>query len=427
MKKESLGKKLQKKHKRKMLWWSDYPTGYTGFSMVARHLLKFFAYDYDIDVLGINYDGNPHEFDPPIRMFPATSGINSNYDDYYGRKKLLDFIATGQYDLLWMMQDPFIVEPMIGTALDWRNNQTYDKRFVVVHYFPIDCIPKPDWAKNVISRVDFPVAYTKWGKEQYVKRDKNLSDIDVIYHGIDTKVFHPLPKEEIEEFKENNFDGPIDLIDRYIVLNVNRNQTRKDLLRTFEAFSLFKNLHPEALLFLLGSLEDQGGNLLEIASCLGLKYGRDWFAPVNYTAAHGYPEETVNMIYNLSDMVISTTLGEGFGLSVMEAMACKKPIVFPDHTSLTEILGEGRRGWLCPVNGDYICFGTNDNSRLRKMVNPFDFAGVMDDCYNKVEETNKKIETAYEWILTQTWKNKYKEWEKVMDKAKEKLHEMKGK
>jgi glycosyltransferase involved in cell wall biosynthesis len=41
------------------------------------------------------------------------------------------------------------------------------------------------------------------------------------------------------------------------------------------------------------------------------------------------------------DCFVTTTTAEGWGLSVVEAMACKVPVVAPVHTSLKEITNEG--------------------------------------------------------------------------------------
>ena len=405
---------------KKILWWSDTPTGFTGFSMVARSLLRFFREEYEIDVLGINYNGDPHNF-KKVNIYPAKGNLNKRYNDLLGRQKLLDMLSTGKYDFLWIMHDPFTLETIIDKIKECNEKLESSKKFVSVYYFPVDCSMRKEWVET-ISKVDFPVAYTYYGKSQCMKYKKSLEQIDVIYHGVDTDIFKPLEKEEIERFKKECFIGPVSLENRYIILNVNRNQTRKDLLRTFEAFNLFKKyICNNALLFLLAAIEDQGGNLVKMADFFDLEYGKDWFAPVNYSASFGYTEEVVNKIYNTANVVISTTLGEGFGLSVLEAMACKRHIIFPRNSSLNEILAGGKMGNLVTPEGQYICYGSIDNGNIRRLVRAEDFAKVMEHVYKNEEKDLKKVERAYKWVKNQTWANKYKDWKKVMNKAEAKL------
>ena len=42
-------------------------------------------------------------------------------------------------------------------------------------------------------------------------------------------------------------------------------------------------------------------------------------------------------LYGAADLLLTTSLGEGWGLPVTEALACGTPVVVPMHTSLMEI------------------------------------------------------------------------------------------
>jgi glycosyltransferase involved in cell wall biosynthesis len=54
--------------------------------------------------------------------------------------------------------------------------------------------------------------------------------------------------------------------------------------------------------------------------------------------------------YHQCDALLFPTRFEGFGLSVIEAMACGKPVVASNCCSLPEIVGDGIGGILCPPN-----------------------------------------------------------------------------
>lgn len=63
----------------------------------------------------------------------------------------------------------------------------------------------------------------------------------------------------------------------------------------------------------------------------------------------GYvPQQDLPLIYNLASLFVYPTIYEGFGLPVLEAMACGIPVITSDVSSLPEIVGEA--GLLTPVN-----------------------------------------------------------------------------
>jgi glycosyltransferase involved in cell wall biosynthesis len=75
-------------------------------------------------------------------------------------------------------------------------------------------------------------------------------------------------------------------------------------------------------------------------------------------------------IYNSAEVFVYPTLYEGFGLPVLEAMACGTPVVTTDIASLPEIVGEA--GLLTPVS-DEVNLGKNimnilENPELRQRL-----------------------------------------------------------
>lgn len=52
--------------------------------------------------------------------------------------------------------------------------------------------------------------------------------------------------------------------------------------------------------------------------------------------------------YQRSDILVFPSQLEGFGYPVAEAMACGKPVVCTNYSSLPELIDDGRGGYLCP-------------------------------------------------------------------------------
>lgn len=409
-----MGKKL------KVLWYSDSPTTATGFATVAKHLLKLLweTGKYEFTCVGINHAGQPYDKGKfPYEIYPAANALTNDerYRDIYGRQLLVDMARSGSFDIVFMLQDTFIVETFLSAMLQVRDNLPAEKKFAIVHYFPIDGTPKKSWVENVVAKVDIPVTYTEYAKKECLKFVSTLDKMDIMYHGVDRDIFYP-PVDD--SFRKKFFTKHAD---KFIVLNVNRNQPRKDLHKTMAGFSLFHKEHPNSFLFMLCQAVDVGGDLMQIAEHYGLKWDVDWAcpAPGSYGANQGYPVEVVNSIYGACDVVTSTTVGEGWGLSFSEGAATKRILLFPKNTSLIEMVGENEeRGYFIESGAtlnDFICMGMPDNNILRPVVNVYDMAEKLSYIYTHQGEAKATAEVAFREIWT--WKQLAHAWIEIFQKA----------
>lgn len=415
MAKRKLSKQVMQK-KIKVLAYCDSPTCATGFGTVARNIFEALHKTgrYEIDILGINYWGDPHQF--PYRIWPT--GVNGERDPY-GRKKVAGMIPQMKYDILFLLQDTFIMDfmPVLLPRLVAEG-----KKFKSICYFPIDGVPKEQWIKNV-DNADYLVAYSQFGKDASVAAHAGVKDMDVIPHGANLNEFKPLPADEVLKFKRMYF-GPHST--KFIVTNLNRNQHRKDIPRTIAAFKEFRKKVPESVLYLHMAIQDQGWNLAEVIKAYGFNVKEDVIFPENFGPNQGYPREVVNLIYNASDLVVSTTLGEGWGLSWVEAMATKTPVLMPNNTAMTENITE-ERGYTSKSGGDAGLYTVlpHDNEVVRPLVDVEDMAEKMVYIYENYEEATAKAETAYNWVKeTLNWQGNIGQmWVRLFDKAYAKLIE----
>src|SRR5690606_13443813 len=130
--------------------------------------------------------------------------------------------------------------------------------------------------------------------------------------------------------------------DTFIVTIVGRNQIRKDIPRAMKIFKEFQKRRPDSFLYLHAQEKEAWGSLEEVALQLNLRHGRDWSYPTDFIANKGFPTDVVNAIYNVSDVLLTATQGEGWGLPITEAMATKTINLAPSHTSIPELLGNER-------------------------------------------------------------------------------------
>lgn len=410
--------------KTKLLLYGDYCCA-TGFAQVLGNIARELhaTGKYDIDVIGINYSGDPYDAEKWVgNVFPAMPGGMMNagvYGDVYGRQRLLDLMGSGRYDVVYMLQDTFVIEPIMEEIKKTQDALIANghKTFKTVWYFPVDAQLKKEWV-DTVAGADFPVVYTEYGKREVLKHIPDLeSRMKVIYHGNNPTNFFPIQdKEDVAAFRKQYFNGKAD--DRFLIVNINRNQPRKDIARSLMILKELWDRGRRPLLYLHMQYEDSGGNIFTMANQLGLGKEYEFFlpSPKIFNANQGMPLEDLNRIYNAADLVMSTTLGEGWGLSATEAMATKTPLLIPDNTSFTEI-GANNRAALIPSGSDPSLWIVKemDNDRIRPLTDVEAAADRIEKIMDGKELPN--VAAAYQWVRELDWSNICKQWVEVVDEA----------
>ena len=156
----------------------------------------------------------------------------------------------------------------------------------------------------------------------------------VIPHGITDGQFFPLDKKDCR--KKLNIPE-----DSFVVFNGNRNQARKRIDITIDAFAQFAVGRPDTKLYLHMGLKDQGWDVMNLFGREMRKRDLDPNGRIIMTTQSkqppSVPVEMLNMIYNSADISVNTCKGEGHGLVNHESAACRVAQIVPNHTSLKEI------------------------------------------------------------------------------------------
>lgn len=285
--------------KKRVLFWGD---GYasTGFATVMNNIIgNLPKRSFDVHHLGINYRGDPHDYD--WKIYPALLG-----GDHLGLNRIAEF-ATLKPDGIFILNDVWV----IGRFLK-KIKETWKDIPPIVVYFPVDSIDLDlDWFKDfdIVKKI---VVYTKFGYNEVKKIIPN-SEIEIIPHGTDTSIFYK-KFETREEAKRLLFPNQ-DLKDSFIVLNANRNQPRKRIDLTIQAFSIFAKDKPKAVkLYLHMGIKDMGFDILKMC----YRYGVDERLILSNTKKinQSVPVEKLNIIYNATDIGLNTAIGEGWSLCV---------------------------------------------------------------------------------------------------------------
>ncbi len=213
------------------------------------------------------------------------------------------------------------------------------------------------------------------------------SDIGYIPHAIDLSALRPCPdKEAVKEKKVFEvFEGklvaydpkqvrpnrrPFSLKNKFVVSRVDRHQPRKYWNKTLEAFAKFAKGKDDVVLLAKCDPRDmvmynhdtkQGIDLEAVATSLGI---RDKVFFDNFFFA---VEDMPQAFYWPSDVFLTTTSGEGFGLAPVEALACGTPVICPNVQVLPEVLGDcakfcklAGQEWYNPMQVMHNVVDTND-------------------------------------------------------------------
>lgn len=175
--------------------------------------------------------------------------------------------------------------------------------------------------------------------------DVPAGKVKVIYPGYDSSAF----------FCSGPNSSPQPRQDPYI-LYVGNLLPHKNLPRLLDAFALLRRRLPCRLIIRGEGRPAHARLLRERIESLGL---RDAVASAGYTG-----EDSLRQLYSDAACLVLPSLGEGFGLPVLEAMACGTPVITASASSLPEVAGDAAL-----------------------MVDPYDALGLADAMYRTLTDS----------------------------------------
>jgi glycosyltransferase involved in cell wall biosynthesis len=183
------------------------------------------------------------------------------------------------------------------------------------------------WSCRRAARV---IAVSEWTKRDVVNLLHVEPDrVDVIPHGVHAR-YHPLPEPEVQAFRRAHHIGD------HAIFFLGSLEPRKNLPTLIEAFAALRTRNSE--------LRTQ--TQLIIGGSPGWKY-EPIFARMRALGLEDcvmFPgqiaQDELPLWYNACAVFAYPSLYEGFGLPVLEALACGAPVVTSNVTSLPEVVGK---------------------------------------------------------------------------------------
>lgn len=345
----------------KVLWFGDAGC-HTGFARVTHAIGdRLVARGHDVSVMAFNHRG---DYWPTQMKLYRPDSVKAG--DIWGMTRVVELLGKIEPDVVVILHDA----PMILSFLfenQWDTNKYLLKYRPIITYIPVDGHNQPPLWSNVLTQVTDVVTMSKFGQSQY-------PGSKMVYHGVDTDVFYPVSdKNPITISNGDVLTSKKDCKkafgydpDGFLVLRVDKNSGRKDFAATWKALIPVMKRHSDIQVhFHTEGRDSQSGVLLNYLFEREPSVKKRFFLPDLHNSFVGWSEEDLCALYNAADLFVSTSRGEGFGLTLAESLSCEVPVVAQDVSAIPETVGPGgilleperevtvpsaQDLWLCNIN-----------------------------------------------------------------------------
>lgn len=395
-----------------VVFFSNGPHFPTGYGKVIREITSRLSKDPDFNVSIIDelasHQGAREWNGIPVYglQLPIKGGQKDRSETAKATSEALKEIRP---DILVFLEDSFTLHNL---GFDGMVKTPFKKVF----YIPLDGGWIPETGINAIRVMDGLVAMSKFTANN-LKREG--FDSEVIWHGVDTEKFRPVSNDEQARVKQQLGFKPDDVL----IYNYGRNSNiRKNNQGLLWSMAKYLSEAPDNHYFLMHTLKPDypGNNLIDyIDRHLTLEFGEDvtsriMFSP--FRQENPATDDQMAAMIMASDLVVTASTGEGFGLIMAEAMACAKPIVSNEYTTPVELLDEevdgiGKRGYLVPTETKFVAGLNTEHGYTDKE----EFAKTIKHVFDNFDEAKER------GLNGRFFAEKYLNWDYLVDDWKEYL------
>jgi len=248
----------------------------------------------------------------------------------YGSDTLVYHAQDFKADIVFTLQDVWILHP---------NDLQKVNRWIPI--VPIDHDPVP---KQILDRLKMAYRIVTYSKFGYDELKKNGLHSTYIPHTVDTSVYKPQDKA----MRKKEAGLPPDCFLCGMVSANKDNPPRKSFQQVMDAFKLFLEKVPKALLYVHTFPEMPGGfPIKDYAKFIGIE--DKMIFPNNYLMNYKYGKEQMSNVYNTFDLLLCPSTNEGFGVPIIEAQSCGIPTIVNDFTSMPELVQNHITGEICDI------------------------------------------------------------------------------
>lgn len=391
---------------KKILAITDLDSNGSGYKNICAPLFtELVKMGHEIKVAGLMYDGREQDY--PFHLIPAM-----NFQDAQAICQNLIYLWKPDailvaLDLPLQAQYFSIFSPYLKRFPD-EDVQT-PRKYVAIT--PLENGPLTmSWAAPLFN-MDAVFFISELGKQEAQK--VGVFKAEHLMIGVDTESYRPPTPEERTRLR----DGLGVPQDAFVVLTVAENQERKNLWAGMASICLLThgtmteqdflqviqgkkraNEFPKTrtnVRYVLVTRENSnfGWKLRDLSVTLDISQEYICFE-------RGLPTKDLWGLYAVADVYLQPSKAEGLGLPVLEAMACKVPVVATDTGAMTELLAE-KRGLLVPPSYTFVDVWGNSK---RDMISVWDCKDYLEDIIKWQDEGNWwDTDRALAYVKARTW------------------------
>ncbi len=309
----------------------------TGYSKVTHHIIQELSKFKTIELYHFAFQKFLQQ-PPDYRVYPTGVDVydpvqaerERKYEQEmgFGFSQLPDYVRKVKPDVIMIYNDASIICKFLEKLKEKLTDQERKAYKMIVYLDQVYTLQRPEFLARIDMDTHVYFAFTEYWKSVMEKQGIK-KPIHVLRHGFDPEQFKPMDRAAMR--KKHGI--PENLI---VFLNLNRNTPRKRHDIVCQAFAQLVARHPTKPLALLEVCDggEQGGFPIQEVYLRELeRLG----VPLQFHAhklmlakqALTYTDELINELYALSDVGITATEGEGFGLCQFEAMGIGIPQVVP--------------------------------------------------------------------------------------------------
>ena len=316
--------------RKKLLWVGDAAVP-SGFAKATHGVLQSLDYrispsnPFDVNVLGMNYRGDPHDYPYPI--WSAAPG-----GDPFGVGRFSWMVGAIKPDVIVIQQDPW----NFPFYFDQLKKVEEHANIPVIGVVAVD---SGNCLGTALNELQGAIFWTEFGLNE-ARKGGFTQPGTVIPLGVDRSVYRTDTRARAREKFLPEYLGEgkerVSRDDVFIVGCVGRNQLRKRLDLTLSYFAEWIRQYDirDAWLYIHSApTGERGFDLAQLASHYDVL---DRLILVTPEMFYGLSEEDMSNTYNCFDLYWSTSQGEGMGLPALEAMACGIPCVLPESSAFVE-------------------------------------------------------------------------------------------
>jgi glycosyltransferase involved in cell wall biosynthesis len=354
-------------------------TGYGRISMETNARLT--QRGYEVMALSLYYDALlPASNDS--KALPYWVGSLAGKPNWI--ESVIAVVNAWQPDVIHVTQDAPYAEQLRNAPLDWS-------RYALVVMTPVDGAPvRRQWI-DTLKQADGTLSISQFGVDTH--RAAGVPS-ELCRPGVDGNTFYQMSQIDRHNMRLKVGIAP----DAFVVGTMCMNQGRKDIPDMLRAFFAFAADKPTARYLLDMDATSPAG--WDIIQDICAPNGWDTSKLLFRADAMRAGIVTLRARYNLLDAHQVISHREGWGLPLVEAMACGVANIALDWCSGTEICGEGRGILIDPI--EYTQVSTWGGS-LDKFPNVEQLTAKLQWLYDNPHERLAMANKGMAWARTLTW------------------------